>query len=122
MTKSRLVRSTPFAFTLAANVSPSLPVSNKIRLPATSTSAEKPQSFFIAASVPKASYRIVILDSAAAAVSVTAVKTAALASTAKAIVCVVGKARLRHPVSATGRHGAGGRGLDPRAEVRRLPH
>ena len=36
-------------------------------LPATSTSAEKPQSFFIAASVPKASYRIVILDSAAAA-------------------------------------------------------
>src|SRR5215207_1019512 len=89
MTKSRLVRSTPFAFTLAANVSPSLPVSNKIRLPATSTSAEKPQSFFIAASVPKASYRIVILDSAAAAVSVTAVKTAALASTAKAIVYVV---------------------------------
>ena len=50
---------------------------------------EKPQSFFIAASVPKASYRIVILDSAAAASAVTAVKTAALASTAKAIVCVV---------------------------------
>ena len=45
----------PFALTLAAKMSRSLPVSKRIRLPATSTSAEKPQSFFIAASVPKAS-------------------------------------------------------------------
>jgi len=44
-----------FALMFAAKMSASLPVSNRIRLPEISTSAEKPQSFLIAGSLPKAS-------------------------------------------------------------------
>src|SRR3954452_16704998 len=49
-TKSRLVRSTFFAFTFAAKMSLLSPVSNRMRLPAISTSAERPQSLRIEAS------------------------------------------------------------------------
>src|SRR3954463_16296630 len=54
-TKSSLARSTPFALAFRARISGLLPVSNRMRLPPYSISAAYPQSFCMAAALPKGS-------------------------------------------------------------------
>src|SRR6185369_6179281 len=58
--QSSFARSTPSASQLAANVCALFPVSKRMRWPAASTSAAKPQSFVSADLRPKASFRIVM--------------------------------------------------------------